>query len=297
MARLVVKEGALGNSAMELTGPRFSLGRAPDNDAQLQNRTVSRYHAVLIERPEGWYISDVGSHNDTVVNGSPIMTAKLSHGDEIRLGNVLLAFLEDGAEEHEQPLAARSEGPLEITQTVSMRELEGLDAAARDASAGGPLPNQRLRVLLALTEFAISVRNVEAICDGVARVLHRTLRVDRAILIIEEEDQGLRPFLEAKHRFGGDLEDLDVDTAILDKCRRERVAAAWRSAGPVANVACAPIRMGARNLGFVYCDRADPSAEFTGHDLRYLLAVAMQAAAAIENVRCYQQLNGRARSL
>jgi hypothetical protein len=63
------------------------IGRAPDCDLILDRPEVSRHHAELLRiDPTSYELRDLGSTNGTQVNGTPIQTAMVGHGDEIRLG-------------------------------------------------------------------------------------------------------------------------------------------------------------------------------------------------------------------
>lgn len=65
-----------------------SLGRSKGNDIVITDDTVSREHAVLLRRKEGWFINDVGSKSGTYVNGEPASErTQLMIDDVIRLGN------------------------------------------------------------------------------------------------------------------------------------------------------------------------------------------------------------------
>lgn len=46
-----------------------SIGRSKGSDIFISDPTVSREHAVLLRRKEGWFINDVGSKSGTYVNG------------------------------------------------------------------------------------------------------------------------------------------------------------------------------------------------------------------------------------
>lgn len=84
-------------------GSRFSIrtgahiGRAPSNDIVIDDVHVSRYHAYLGRRGQGWVIVDKGSVNGTLVNGTRISGPHaLSDGDLITIGGVRLRFLAGG---------------------------------------------------------------------------------------------------------------------------------------------------------------------------------------------------------
>jgi DNA-binding winged helix-turn-helix (wHTH) protein len=89
--------------ALLLEGPNI-VGRAPDATIQCDAAGVSRHHArILVSKGEAT-LEDLGSKNGTYLQGTRIMSARLSNGDEIRLGTALLTF--------------RTEPPIGPTETV-----------------------------------------------------------------------------------------------------------------------------------------------------------------------------------
>jgi hypothetical protein len=71
------------------------IGRHDDNDLKLADRSVHRHHALLHRTPEGLYVvTDLSGRegNGVLVNGARCADAKLSTGDTITLGNVVLKF-------------------------------------------------------------------------------------------------------------------------------------------------------------------------------------------------------------
>lgn len=86
------------------------IGRAPDAAIQCDVAGVSRHHArILVSRGEAT-LEDLGSKNGTYLQNRRITSARLSDGDEIRLGKASLTF--------------RIGPPLGATETVSI-EPEG----------------------------------------------------------------------------------------------------------------------------------------------------------------------------
>ncbi len=90
---LVIRAGGgrVGES-FAVDGERMSIGRRPDSAVFLDDVTVSRDHALLIRRNDGWYLDDCGSLNGTYVNRSRIESRRLEEGDEVQVGKYKLTF-------------------------------------------------------------------------------------------------------------------------------------------------------------------------------------------------------------
>jgi pSer/pThr/pTyr-binding forkhead associated (FHA) protein len=70
------------------------IGRGLSADLHLDEKSVSRRHAMLVQRPSGPRLLDDRSSNGTFVNGRRIVQADLHNGDVIVLGRVVLRYLE-----------------------------------------------------------------------------------------------------------------------------------------------------------------------------------------------------------
>lgn len=91
---LVVRSG--GGRAGETfhpEGERTAIGRSPDCEIFLDDVTVSRRHAVLVQRDDEFFVEDQGSLNGTFLNRRRIESAQLEDGDELQIGKYRLSFL------------------------------------------------------------------------------------------------------------------------------------------------------------------------------------------------------------
>ena len=70
------------------------IGRRATSDIVLDDSTVSRRHALVLEREHGPVIADDRSLNGVYVNGLRVREAPLRHGDEVRIGNRIMRYLE-----------------------------------------------------------------------------------------------------------------------------------------------------------------------------------------------------------
>ena len=86
------------------SGVRFTIGRTRDCDLCLTDLSVSRMHALLVRREDGWVLSDLGSHNGTRLNGWLVREpVQVRAGDRVEFGS--MAFIIQG-----DPPAAPSAG-------------------------------------------------------------------------------------------------------------------------------------------------------------------------------------------
>jgi pSer/pThr/pTyr-binding forkhead associated (FHA) protein len=77
------------------------MGRGFSADVRLEDQTVSRRHAVIVDRGDGPRILDDRSANGTFVNGLRVAEARLRDRDVVRLGRVVLVYVETaGAPNH-----------------------------------------------------------------------------------------------------------------------------------------------------------------------------------------------------
>jgi hypothetical protein len=97
-----LKEGMGGHGAGSIvlpTGDRFTLGehtiavgRHPDSNIVLADPNVSRNHAEIRPRGDGYVVVDLGSTNGSRVNGVRINEQVLEDGDELTFGNTRMRF-------------------------------------------------------------------------------------------------------------------------------------------------------------------------------------------------------------
>lgn len=85
-ANLMVQGGPNSGRAIPLAGRPITMGRRPDNDVVVDDDTVSRRHALSIESPDGYVLTDLTSTNGIFVNKKRVGAVEhlLKHGDTIR---------------------------------------------------------------------------------------------------------------------------------------------------------------------------------------------------------------------
>src|SRR6185436_18380824 len=85
-AKLIIRSPGRPDQEVRLAGGA-SMGRAFDNSIRVDVEGVSRYHAVIEQKADGFWLSDLGSRNGTTVNGAAVSAdRKLESGESLILG-------------------------------------------------------------------------------------------------------------------------------------------------------------------------------------------------------------------
>ncbi len=119
------------------------VGRSSKNDVVLNDDKTSRHHCRFFLRPgDGLWVCDLGSANQTIVNGESIREVRLKKGDLITLGDTVLRVTRD-----EIPTGGAAPSAPRISASVDLGLGRGTGAAPRGQSS--PTHRRRLWMILA----------------------------------------------------------------------------------------------------------------------------------------------------
>ncbi len=112
-----------------------TIGREATNKLVIADPSVSRQHAWVEKRDDGYYLIDKSSSNGSYVNGKKITQQKLSHNDKVQLGNAQLVFEDE--DQIQATFILPKEGiPSEITEpNKTQADVASLNANERPTSA------------------------------------------------------------------------------------------------------------------------------------------------------------------
>ncbi|MCL2881364.1 MAG: FHA domain-containing protein [Coriobacteriia bacterium] len=89
---LLVIKGPHISERFYLEDNQMSIGRNPQAELFLNDRTVSRDHAVIKRQGDAYTIQDAGSLNGTYVNDNIVDSAELEEGDVVQIGTFQMLF-------------------------------------------------------------------------------------------------------------------------------------------------------------------------------------------------------------
>ena len=300
MAEIAIQTAGGTRERYPLGASRVTIGRSRESDIFLPDQWLSRHHAAIEERTDGYWVSDLKSKNGTLLNGEPVRDwHRLRPGDVITLGEHTLTFCAEAADEEEE---REPEG----TRVFSVRELSAI--STRPAIDAAELKRQN-RVLAILSKAASELvvhRPLGELFDLVLELLLEAVTAERgAILLL---DAGTPVIKASRSRQSGDALTR-VSRSIARRVIEERVSLLLPNvlddvslrtqdsvmAAGIRSAVCAPLWFtsseGSKDevIGLVYLDTSDRSHAFREEDLRVLTALSNVAAAKIENVRLLEE--------
>lgn len=120
-------------SESTLDNERALIGRSEHNDITIDNRFVSRHHALLVRHGTTTFLMDLNSTNGTLVNSRRVSNHILMHGDVISIGHHRLKF--------HDPAARSIDSHESLNDTAIMRSLQDMRRLlARENTALMPVP-------------------------------------------------------------------------------------------------------------------------------------------------------------
>lgn len=97
MAKLIIARAGGGPSYFHLDKERLLLGREETCDLRLDDRDVSRRHAMIFRLGNDDILEDMGSANGTLLNGQRISRHILQDHDQIQIGPFQIEYVNQRA--------------------------------------------------------------------------------------------------------------------------------------------------------------------------------------------------------
>ena len=226
MPALTVIQGPDQGKAFDLNGETLLIGRDPACDVALRDPGISRQHARLELKGNRYVLKDGGSANGTFVNGLRITESALQTGDQIRVGNTVLAMglppAESAPVEHRGlPIRVDTEGKVDSSIMATA-------AASGDphlAFAGGEnLTEMRtsivgLAALYRIAEMLAHDYDIDHLLAGVMDMIFDVVDADRGFILLRDERTGAMVPKAIRYR-----------EELLEQIRREQSAEGPRPA-------------------------------------------------------------------
>src|SRR3984957_899098 len=147
MSRLVLKFESSSLKEVPLGTRPVTIGRAPDNDIQIDNLAGSNYHARVYSEAGSLVVEDLGSLNGSFLNDIRVERAMLKDGDSILIGKhqILVDQLHEAASSLD--VLRKSPAPrMNETMVLDTHERRQMLEQAAAAGERSQLSPERMRV-------------------------------------------------------------------------------------------------------------------------------------------------------
>jgi two-component system, NtrC family, sensor kinase len=320
---LFVIQGRDQGMRFRLDGSTVTLGRGTSNAVQLHDTEISREHAEFSRRGDAFVIRDLGSSNGTYVNGKPVKEHELASGDQVQLGRTLLLYtgvtegrIEDLADKINIVSPSDEEDGSRIVH--SMHQSEGSEILSLpDNETVSPWLARARSNLQIMYRTALAVSHTLDIDQLLARIMDMIFEwvdADRGCIMLKDMDtEQLVPKVR-RHRRGLQTDErITISQTILDYVvdRNEGVLTSnardderWDAAKSILRMGvreaiCVPMQGRYDVVGAIYIDTSltpqrilqqGSANKFNQEHLKLMIAIAHQAALAIEDTNYYKQM-------
>ncbi len=323
MPSLFVIRGNDQGSRFEFAEGTTSIGRDASNDIQLHDTEVSRRHAQIYGSKDVFTVSDLDSSNGTFVNGRPVEAHRLESGDHLQIGRTLMLFTQPpGAPEVDlsDKVAISSDKAFgdqsHIVHSVSHEESSHFFELSPQVEQSAWLARARGN-LQAMYRAALAVSqtlDIDKLLHRIMELIFESVDADRGCVMLTDADTGrLQPKVQRTRRNFKNGDRITISETILDYVMEngEGVLTSdaqqddrWNPAASIVRMGireaiCVPMRGRYDIVGVIYIDTSTSPQElmlkgvanrFSEDHLKLMVAIAHQAALAVEDTRYYSAM-------
>lgn len=264
MLKLVISDDEGKTMVIPLTRDELTIGRKDGNSIRLTERNVSRRHARIVKRAEGFFLEDLASYNGIVINGARLADPKpMRGGDQILIGDYKLQVVEEAgaqptppppapapvASEHAAPLLAATPSTAPSAGAPGLAALNDPLAPASAGAGSAPVPEhiRGMRVVF----LAPAGVPAPVMLDRLPMILGRSESADIALAFSSISREHARLFVEDDKLF---IEDMGSSNGVQvngEKHRKSELAA-----GDMVQLGVVEFRVARRGDSTVVIQRA-----------------------------------------
>ena len=286
-----------------------NIGRHPNQTIHLNDRVVSKAHAIITATDGRYWVQDNNSRNGTYVNNTRIFVRTALHnGDVVRLGETHITFLDERIEYSTSPEVRNSIFIKDDNAINTFRaEIDALDVnldfrPEQEVNDENILREdyEKLRAVYELSEISGQDVNLDSLLDHILDKIFKLIKVSRAVILFEENGE-LKPV--AARGIKGRGGEMKISKTILQQVREKHIAIRSQNAlmdqrfeeahsiilQGIVSIICVPLIFDSDFLGVIYLDAQQSTKAFTEKDLKVITAFAFQASSKITNIRLAQK--------
>ncbi len=324
MPSLFVIRGRDQGTRFELTEDLLTIGREACQEIQLQDTETSRRHAELSKVGNTYVLTDLDSSNGTFVNGQQITQHTLTSGDQVQFGRSLLLYTgvaDHSAEDLAQQINIVGRGEAgdgsRILHSIPQQEGSQIFEPQPEESRSPWLARARSNLqIMYRTALAVShTLDIDELLARIMNMIFEWVEADRGcIMLYEPETKKLQPKVRRHREESAAGDQISISRTILDYVidRNEGVLTSnareddrWDTGQSILQMGireaiCVPMQGRYDVVGVIYIDTSitpqqmirmgGTSNKFTEEHLKLMVAIAHQAALAVEDTGYYKAM-------
>ncbi len=323
--RLIIIKGVDEGKQFELGEPVISVGRDATSQFRLHDTEVSRRHAEFRQVGGDYQLVDVGSANGTFVNNQKVTEAILRSGDHILIGQSILVYLtgrtgdgEPGDLADRISMITRQDVELSSAIIKTIGETEGSRILAQPEQAATPWLKNALANLSIMYETIQAVSHIldlDQLLERIMELIFRSIEADRGCIMLRNQStHQFEPKAVRWREAVNQEEKIALSRTIMDYVLREKQGILVSDASSderfntgqsivrfgIREAICVPMKGRHETMGVLYLDTHisprdivtsnNPTGKFSEDHLALAIAIAHQAALAVEETRYRQAL-------
>jgi phosphoserine phosphatase RsbU/P len=322
--RLIVRATpSHGDSVVELSRLRTTIGRSARNDLCVEDPFASRLHAEVRRRGDSFWISDLGSANGTTVNGARLTNtaAQLHDRDLVHIGETEIEYSEradtapargrTGILYSDSGIAPTPEATISASSRNSaanlISSLEAAQLTQARSSTSQVVQEDALAVISDVSVKLLSPLSLDETLKQVLEYVFKAVPADRGYVMLletpEDNPQAVPELVcKAMKLRSATIEtntDVQLSRSITEQVIKQGISVLTSDAlhdprfqerssvvlGGLHSVMAVPLAVEGRISGMIYVDNPLHTNRFTKRDLQLLTYIAGVAAIRIENMR------------
>ncbi len=320
MPSLFVIRGNDQGVRFELEESLVRLGRDASSAIQLHDTEVSRHHAEIRQLDRTFTLADLGSSNGTFVNGHRIDRHNLQSGDQVQMGSTLMLFTGPAGETEDDlegsVVLDRPDDASQIVHSVTQEEGSRIFDARNDLPQHSWLARARSNLqVMYRTALAVShTLDIDQLLTRIMELIFEWVEADRGcIMLVDADAKRLTPKVRRTREGVRRDEKITISKTILDYVTQRNEGVLTSDArqddrfSPAASILqmgvreaiCVPMQGRYDMVGVIYIDtstspqemvRSGGGTKFSQDHLKLMVAIAHQAALAVEDTRYYSAM-------
>ncbi len=296
MIKLFIMNGPDKGRSFDFQGDSIHVGRSPENDVQLKDRSVSRSHLKILRKAGKYFIKDLETTNGTYVKRKRINGGKefnVEEGAPIAVGRIVVSLGK-----------GYSGNVLAILDSIDL--FKDLSENASLLVQDRPMTRQKNMGLISkVSDLLMQSLDINEILQQILNyILNLLQRLDRGVIILINSETGkiteeIYIIKEGRENsvmmYSKSIVERVIregKPVIISNTEKEDIADISESMElmKVRSVICVPLISRSKIRGLIYLDSIGEPFGFREDDLHLLTALSSPAAVAIENDWLYSSL-------